>query len=381
MTGRERIMSMLKGKKVDRMPISPFLHTNFVNEFYDVDVDEQGSFDRLQKYIDVSDFFVFDLMHRGAHINFDKDMCTEKSSEDGKWIVETEIKNNQGVISEITTITTPERNLRQIKESRKNTKYLRVGAVVEYYIKEHEDFEQFIKYQPPIKKLDTSEISRCINLVGDKGVVVGHSYGAFNYLNNFRKLDDMLTDPYVDEGFYREMMSYFTKRLANVHSQMMEDGVEIINLGMNLASGTAAGPRFFSNFVLEHENLLLEHIHSKGGYNFVHNCGDAKSLFEIYNEMPIDMYESLTQPPYGDTILEEALERFRQDITLCGNMDQVDFLMKATPEQVYEETRKVVMRAKARSNFILGTSDFLFETTPYENIKAFVKAGMDYGVY
>ena len=35
----------------------------------------------------------------------------------------------------------------------------------------------------------------------------------FNMLNLFRRLDDLLIDPYVDEGFYREMIKYFTNRL------------------------------------------------------------------------------------------------------------------------------------------------------------------------
>jgi len=38
-------------------------------------------------------------------------------------------------------------------------------------------------------------------------------------------------------------------------------------------------------------------------------------------------------------------------------------------------------KVKPRGNWILSTTDFFFDETPYENIRAFAEAGLEYGKY
>lgn len=212
-------------------------------------------------------------------------------------------------------------------------------------------------------------------------MVLACIHGAFNILNMYRKLDDLLMDPFVDEGFYREMISYFTGRLKQICKHLIDAGADIINSGANMANGTSFGPKNFKNYVLEYEKDLNEMIRGEGAFIMYHNCGDARSLLDVYRELPFDAYETLTPPPFADMIFEEALEKFDKNVILLGNIDQVEFLKAASPEQVMERVRDIVEKGKKRGNFILSTSEFLFEGTPYENLKAFVQAGLEYGRY
>jgi uroporphyrinogen-III decarboxylase len=68
-------------------------------------------------------------------------------------------------------------------------------------------------------------------------------------------------------------------------------------------------------------------------------------------------------------------------MVLRGNIDQVKFLMTASPAEVKEKTRQLLEKVKPRGNWILSTTDFCFDGTPYENIKAFSEAGHEYGQY
>ena len=54
----------------------------------------------------------------------------------------------------------------------------------------------------------------------------------------------------------------------------------------------------------------------------------------LYNDMSIDVLGYLTPPPFGDLNLDEALRTLRPTMTLRGNIDQVEFMMKASPAQV-----------------------------------------------
>lgn len=112
-----------------------------------------------------------------------------------------------------------------------------------------------------------------------------------------------------------------------------------------------------------------------------HNCGDGKSLMPLIDQMSMDIYESLTPPPFGDTVLSEALETIRPPKALLGNLDQIDFLVHATPDEVLRRTRDILEAAKKRGHFILATSDYISEGTPEENLYAFAQAALEFGSY
>lgn len=382
-TGRERILKTIKGEKTDRVPICPFIYYNLIYEHYDVETpnfyefQNPSDFDVIKKTIDVHEYYGFDIIHRLGSVWNAYDVVSEGEN----WTVKREKTFNGGGGCEITRIRTPEKELKQVKEFARSSKYLIVESISEHFIKTPEDLTQFIKYQPEDISLDCSSITRTRKVLGEKGVTCAFSKGAFNMLNLFRKLDDLLMDPYVDEGFFREMIRYFTERLKRTCKLFIAAGAELIFYGANMANGTTFGPENFKKYVLEYEKDFLEFIRNQGAYSLYHNCGDAKSLLDVYRELPFDAYETLTPPPFGDMIFEEALEKFNKNVTLLGNIDQVDFLKTATPGEVYGRVKEIVQKGKARGRFILSTSDYIFENTPLENIKAFVDAGLKYGAY
>ena len=91
--------------------------------------------------------------------------------------------------------------------------FLIVSAIDEYLIKTRQDFEIFARYAPPAEGVDCRLVRRAKEAIGEAGLTVACTHGAFNALNMFRKLDDLMTDPFTDEPFYRAMMEYFLERL------------------------------------------------------------------------------------------------------------------------------------------------------------------------
>jgi uroporphyrinogen decarboxylase len=101
----------------------------------------------------------------------------------------------------------------------------------------------------------------------------------------------------------------------------------------------------------------------------------------VYNDLDITGWGYLTPPPFGDVELDKALRVMRPDMALRGNIDQIEFLKKATPAEIRERVKQVLERVKPRGNWILSTTDFFFDGTPYQNIQAFADAGREFGVY
>jgi len=389
MTGRERLINIFKRKKVDRVPVCPWLHVNIIYKYFNVAPEEQnwrkiGDIVLPEMALEAEEHFGIDHFYRSA---YPRHQCDEKSSSDGKWIVNAVFKKINGRDTEITTIKTPEKELRQVKEFDQTSRFTYIEAIREYFIKEKGDFDQFVKYQPSFDEAiypaiidEFMGIDRAKKAFGDKGIIVGEINGAFNSLNVYRNLELIMMDPYTDPGFYKAMIEYFSNRSISSIRKMVKHGADVIEMAGNLAT-SCVGEKFFSSFVLEHERAIAEEIKKLGAYSLYHNCGDAAKIMHLYNDMGIDAWGYMTPPPYGDVDFDTALKVINKDIILMGNIDQVNFLIKATPKQVKKKVRETLEKIKERGNFILSTTDWCFDDTPFENIVAFAEAGIKYGKY
>lgn len=374
MTERERLLRAIRGIDTDRVPVAPFIFNNFISEQYGSD-----KLDFVEKGIEIYKRFNFDIILRTCNVGgyLDERLCDSVN-----WRVSEECVNeSDSSWNVITTIRTPEREMRKVESFCRITPFEVVQATTECYIKSEDDFKQFVKFQPPVPTYDCSVIKQARELLGDDGIAAPWAQGAFNMMSFYRKIDDLLTDPFYNPELFGEMSVYFPARLRQCIAQMVKAGADLICCGGNVATATMVGPSFFEEFIQPLEILHTKEIKNMGVSYLYHNCGDAAALLPLYSKIGMDVYESLTPPPYGDTDFDTALEVIDRNITLCGNIDQVTFLKEATPLQIREKVQKVLKKVKRRGNFILGTTDYFGEGTPLENIMAFSEAGFEYGKY
>jgi uroporphyrinogen-III decarboxylase len=378
-TGRDRLLRTLRRERVDRIPVCPFVYYNSVYEMFGYSPNIENftdpeDFDVIAKFVEFHDYFGFDMMHT---LGSAWDAYSIKDSSEN-WDVFI-IDDGDELSKQTTTVVrTPAGELRKIENWRKLSPYLVVSATEEYPVKTPADFEILRKYAPPPGSIDCGLVRRAKQAVGDKGLTCSCTHGAFNVLNQFRKLEDLMMDPLTDEGFYREMMEFFVGWLIEQASKLIEAGADAIELGANMAT-SGVGPAFFEDYVLEYEKRVIDGIHRGGGYVIYHNCGDAAKIMHLYNLLNTDVWGYLTPPPYGDVDLDEALRVVRPDMVLRGNIDQVDFLVKSSPKEIKERVRELLGKVKSRGNFILSTTDLFSHCTPYENIQAFAEAGLEFG--
>ena len=296
MTGRERLTSTFTRQKVDRIPIAPFLYYNAVYEMFDYvpSMDrffDPEDFDPVEKFVDYCDYFGFDVMHTlgtnwdGFSANWQKHTYPHRSAEN--WDVTVVEEGDEDSRHKTITIKTPDGELRQTENKKRSSKYLIVAAIDEHLIKTKTDFEIFRKYCPPLDNIDCSLISRARKAVGDKGLVDSCTGGVINVMDAYRKLDLIFMDPYLDEGFYREMSEFFRDWIIKQDKKMIEAGTDVIEFTGNLTTSTV-GPDFFEKYVLEYDKRLIDAIHEMGAFVNYHNCGDSAKLLHLYNKLGTD---------------------------------------------------------------------------------------------
>jgi hypothetical protein len=380
MNSRERLTATFKAGKVDRLPVSPFIWANNVYEMFKYkprieDNFNPEDFDLAGKFVEYNDYFGFDTLFSPGFL---WDSFIPPPARD--WDVKITKTGSDDKQKRTTVVSTPEGELTQVMNFERSSTHLLVLALEKYAIETKKDFEIFRKFAPPARFIDCGMMRRGREAVGDKGLVNVATFGAFNVLNMFRRLETMMMDPFVDEGFYREMMDFFAGWNMNHLRGVVKAGADSIELGGNLAT-SVVGPAFFKNHVMEYENRLARGIHEEGAFVVYHNCGDAQKIMHLYNDLEIDVWGYLTPPPFGDVILDDALKTIRPNMALRGNIDQVEFLRKAAPPEIRKRMKSLVDKVKTRGNWIISTTDFFFDGTSYENIRAFAEAGREYGGY
>jgi uroporphyrinogen decarboxylase len=390
MNGRDRLLRTLRGERADRIPIAPFLYYNAIYEMFDYvpEIDtffDPPDFDVIEKFVEYCDRFGFDVLHSlGSVWDFWTARSTQADgallhAQDG-WDVAISDERRGDDTRRTVVFTTPGGQLRLVEVYQRTSKYLIVCAPEEYLVKTPADLDLLVRYMPPADLMDASLIRRASAATGDRGLVATCTNGAFNQAAVFRNVEELMTDPFVDEGFYREMMRFFVDWVIRRNQVCIDNGADVVEVAGNLA-GSAVGPAFFRDHVMEYERTILRALREAGVPSIYHNCGTAARVMHLYNEMEIDCLGYLVPPPFGDVDLDEALRVLRPGMALRGNIDQVDFMVKATAAEVKERVREVVEKAMPRGNLILSTTDFFFDGTPYENIEAFSAAGREHGVY
>lgn len=372
LSGRERLLRVFYQQPVDRAPVAPFIHINYVREFFG-----SHDVDYVQRTPEVYRHFGFDLIHRNCTPSFDP-----WAPDGADWHVESSTEKQGSNENTTRLIHTPSGVLRLAESLRWVYEYDAENSIIEYPVKSEADLELLIRYQPKPEISDVSCIQRAQEAVSEEGIIAPWIQGAFNLVAfYYRKLDDLLVDALSNPPFYHRLIEHCLGRYMLYVQELIDAGADVLSYAGNIANGKLVGPDFFRQFIWPYEKRLIDFVQSQGVAVLYHNCGYARRLIPLYPSLGMRAYESLTPPPYGDTILEDAIETFGQNATLSGNIDQLDLLRKGTIEEIHAAVKRTLDTARGRCSFILATTDYFNENTPHDHIHALAEAGLRYGRY
>lgn len=122
-----------------------------------------------------------------------------------------------------------------------------------------------------------------------------------------------------------------------------------------------------------HEGITAA-IHKAGKPAILHSCGYYDEIIgAVIGEQQYDgrhSYEDAIKP------VEEAYEELKGRIAVLGGID-VDFICRATPEEVYTRAKAMLRRAAADGGYALGTGNSVASYVPHENYFAMIHAAIE----
>lgn len=378
MEGRERLITVMKGEIPDRVPVSPFVQEEFLSYFYPDD-----NVDRVKSAVNCAEYFDFEVMTRHRLFSdYPHFLCKSFPN----WEVSFKNYRESGNYYEVFQIKTPLKTLKQI-EARPDSAYITsyMPTTIKCLIEDESDLESFVKYMPAIDTKTVNEMrdfaSWAKKYIGNRGVSAPWGLSVYNLAARLRNIEKLLIDPYINEDFYVEFMNKLTEICIEYNCELANANKDVISYTGNIANSGLIGKDFFNSFILPYEKKVVNAIHQAGSFTLYHNCGRAEILQDSYIEMGMTAWETISEEPRGDNDLARAKRNIGDKITLVGNLDQIDFLKKATTDEVYEKVEKMMEIAKPKGRYIFSCSDFLERGTPIENVKAMIDAAKLFGRY
>ncbi|HHV44855.1 MAG TPA: uroporphyrinogen-III decarboxylase-like protein [Firmicutes bacterium] len=154
-------------------------------------------------------------------------------------------------------------------------------------------------------------------------------------------------------------------------------GAMLISDDLGFRSGTMISPKDLRRLVFPWYKRYCEICHAYDKPVILHSCGNLREIIDDLVDCGIDAKHS-----YEDIIMpvEEAKQLFGDRMAILGGLD-VDFLCRATEEEVRARTREILEACMPGGGYALGTGNSVANYIPTENYLAMLDEGRKIGVY
>jgi MtaA/CmuA family methyltransferase len=198
---------------------------------------------------------------------------------------------------------------------------------------------------------------------GSDRLVEGWVEGPCAEAADLRGIIHLMLDFYDDPGFVRELVD-FTVELAIAFGRAQVDaGAEIIGIGD--AASSLIGPQTYREFILPAEQRLVDAFHEAGARVRLHICGNTRAILPAIAGLGCDVVDIDSPVPVA-----EARAVLGPNQVLCGNLDPVRAILNGEPAGIREGL--AACRREAGDRFVVGAGCEIPRGTPPENLRALV---------
>ena len=163
-----------------------------------------------------------------------------------------------------------------------------------------------------------------------------------------------------------KLLRIITDYLKDWH-QLQKDSISTID-GMLVLDDIIGfiGEDHFKEFALPYCKEIFDMDVS---VKFLHNDAPCKVSAPYLPEMGVNFFN-----PGYDLSLNELKELTNNQVTILGNLPPRDTLALKSPEEVWDETAKMINELSDRKRIVLSAGGGMSPGTPTENLKAFIDA-------
>lgn len=184
----------------------------------------------------------------------------------------------------------------------------------------------------------------------------------------------MFDEPKVIDEMCKKIYDSFLEN----SKRLIDAGADAIYTGSDVADNRAP---FFNReqqqrWYFPYLRKFSDYLHSQGVPAILHTDGNIDLLLEDIRNSGVDGLQAID--PLAGMDIRRVQEFMENRVTLCGNLD-CGIMLTATPDQVYEEAKRILLECREYPGFIFGNSNAVAIETPIENYRAMLEAWHKYG--
>lgn len=280
----------------------------------------------------------------------------------------------------VTTLSTPDGDLRRV-DRRSTCK--KPGYHMEYLLKEPGDITKLLSMRYEPYPFSTEAFLEKEQAIDDAGIVMfglDHAmYGLQRQIGSENFALWSLSDPHL----LLEAIAAFAERIRQQVEAAFGAGLRPVFgwVGPELCIPPLMSPADFRKYVLAFDKPLIDLIHDRGGYVWVHSHGNMGPVIDQFLEMGVDVLNPVEPPPMGDLTLAETFDIVGDEMGLEGNL-QAHEMMTASPERLTELIHEALDAGNGRQMILCPTSGFMEDPDPpqryIDNLMLYIHEGVRY---
>lgn len=409
MNSRERILTTLKHKEPDKVPID--LGSTIVTGIMAI------TYNRLKEYLGIKEgeIRVFDVIQQLAEVEEPvlkgMEACVlplypeyPKKWKEGKLTDSTSCKVPWSFSPEISTdgsqIVREKRGY--FGDNEKGLPTLRMPSGGFYFdfpyhpfqnVEKEENIDSF-NWGWKMKEEDLQDLRRKTHYLyenTDYALMAGGLWGGwgqiYEVLENLRGWDTFLMDLIINQKFAEYMLD---KRLEAVmrrfeqYLEVMGNYPQIITVGddLGMQNGPQLSPELYRKVVKPRQKKLYQFIKQRTDASlFLHTCGSVYEFIPDFIEIGVDILNPV-QVSAKDMDTKRLKKEFGKDIVFWGGgCDTQKVLPFGTPDDVREEVKRRIDDLAVGGGFVFCPVHNIQVNVPPENIMAMYETAMEYGIY
>jgi len=163
--------------------------------------------------------------------------------------------------------------------------------------------------------------------IGGEKLIEGWVEGPCAEAADLRGINRLMTDFFDDPAFVRDLFDFVLENALRFGKAQVEAGADLIGVGD--AAASLVGPQIYDEFVRPYEARLIDGLHEMGAKVRLHICGNIRRILPGIATLGCDMADIDSMVP-----LEQARRELGPAAVLAGNIDPVAVLRNGTPESV-----------------------------------------------
>lgn len=207
-----------------------------------------------------------------------------------------------------------------------------------------------------------------------------YTHGAFDVLYESLGFENFMLLLYDDFEYVNGLADLLFAHHLKSAQEALQTEIDWMVVGDDVAfkTGLFIGPEMFLSLWKERETRMIQTIRAAGRPVEFHTDGKLEFVLPHLIEMGVALVNPVE--PYCNDI-RQIKEQYGGRIALRGNVDIAGVLALGTPQETYEETRRLVLDMKPGGNYVCSSSHSVSAAVLPDNYRMLVKAVQDHGGY